>query len=124
MCWLLIALPRRLAFRRRADLPISSPSFYTLLPPTAANANDRTFCLLPHTPAIRACFTPNTNSHASDEIKAHIEMFTEKSDGMYELGSRTCSLLGDWLDAAREGKMGQARAAQLGKEKEKDERWV
>jgi len=54
-------------------------------------------------------------------------MFTEKSDGMYELGSRTCLLLGDWLDAAREGKMGQAKAAQLGKEKmekEKDERLV
>lgn len=113
-------------YERRANFLSPLHSFYTLLPPTAANANERTFCLLPHTPPIRACFTPNTNSHASDEITAHIEMFTEKSDGMYELGSRTCSLLGEWLNAAREGRMGQAKAAQLGKEKEKEkvERWV
>lgn len=93
-------------------------SFYTLLPPSATSSSARTFCMLPHTPAIRACFTPNSNSHAADEIAAHVEMFTDKSDGMYELGSKTCSLLGEWLEAAREGRMGEGKAAQLGKERE------
>ena len=49
-------------------------------------------------------------------------MFTEKSDGMYELGQKTCSLLGRWMEAARRGEMGPAQAKKLGKEKDQAEK--
>jgi hypothetical protein len=97
-------------------------SFYTLLPPTSSSTS-RTFCVLPHTPSVRACFSPNVNSRAADEIAAHIEMFTEESDGMYELGSGTCKVLRGWLDEARAGRMGGSACvvAEKGKGKEKVE---
>jgi hypothetical protein len=42
-------------------------------------------------------FTANLNRRASDEIQAHIEMFTEKSDGIYELATKSSDLLNSWL---------------------------
>ncbi|KDE05870.1 hypothetical protein MVLG_03813 [Microbotryum lychnidis-dioicae p1A1 Lamole] len=79
--------------------------FYTHLPPKK-DLPERTFCVLPHTPVVRERFTPNSNHQADDEITAHIEMFTEKSDGLYDLAQKSCALISDWVNAARKGKMG------------------
>ncbi|SCZ91909.1 BZ3500_MvSof-1268-A1-R1_Chr5-3g08213 [Microbotryum saponariae] len=79
--------------------------FYTHLPPKK-DLPERTFCVLPNTPVVRERFTPNSNHQADDEITAHIEMFTEKSDGLYDLAQKSCALISDWVDAARKGKMG------------------
>ncbi|KAM0792888.1 hypothetical protein ACM66B_002650 [Microbotryomycetes sp. NB124-2] len=81
--------------------------FYTYLP-ASANAGARTFCVLPTSPDVSALWSPNTNTRADTEITAHIEMFTEKSDGLYSLGQETCRLMSDWLDEARAGRMSGA----------------
>lgn len=51
-------------------------------------------------------------------------MFTEKSDGMYALGQKTCSLLAEWVEAARRGEMGPAKARALAEEKKQSEKQV
>ncbi|KAK4049387.1 hypothetical protein OIV83_004120 [Microbotryomycetes sp. JL201] len=86
-------------------------SFYTLLPPTA-NAGARTFCVLPTTPDVSALWSPNTNTRADTEITAHIEMFTEKSDGLYSLAQESSALMSLWLDEARAGRMSGAEGIQ------------
>lgn len=85
----------------------SCTSFHTSLPPLAMTGSStpskdpRTFCLLPGAPEARPFFAPNTNTRAADEIAAHVEMFTDSSDGMYTLGAETDRLIRDWLDEAR-----------------------
>ncbi|SCV72762.1 BQ2448_4299 [Microbotryum intermedium] len=94
---------RQIAQSCRSSRPLHS--FYAHLPPKN-DLPERTFCVLPNTPVVRERFTPNSNHQADDEITAHIEMFTEKSDGVYDLAQKSCALISDWLDAARKGKMG------------------
>lgn len=79
-------------------------SFYTLLPSTKLHpSTSRTFILVPR-PPLGNSFTPNQNSRATDEIQAHVEMFTEKNDGIYTLGAETCALICEWLEDARMGR--------------------
>lgn len=100
----------------------SSTSFYTYLPPKK-DVPARTFCVLPTAPpALKAAFTPNPNTRADNEIAAHIEMFTEKSDGMYSLGTSTCELLTEWLEEARAGRMGVEAKVAAGEKMDREEK--
>ncbi|BGP05328.1 hypothetical protein JCM10049v2_001133 [Rhodotorula toruloides] len=77
--------------------------FYTLIP-AKGTAPDRTFLVLPHSPALRAHFTPSRTVQASDEIGAHIHMFD--SDATYSLGQETAKLITEWVEKSRRGEMG------------------
>ncbi|KAK4056338.1 hypothetical protein OIO90_002782 [Microbotryomycetes sp. JL221] len=91
--------------------------FYTFLPATS-QVGARTFCVLPTSSDVSPLWSPNTNTRADTEITAHIEMFTEKSDGLYSLGQETCKLISEWLDEARAGNMGGAEHAQREEDKQ------
>lgn len=101
-----------------ADDSLSSgtlDSYYTALPPPKKSATtsteaakiDRTFCLLPHLKETKAFFSPNKNTKAEDEITAHVEMFTDASDGMYTLGRESDALIREWLEQARKREAGK-----------------
>lgn len=77
--------------------------FHTSLPPAPKTdrKEPRTFCLLPSGGKAKAFFSPNTNTRAADEITAHVEMFTDQSDGVYALGSETDQCIRHWLEEAR-----------------------
>ncbi|GAA5868229.1 hypothetical protein JCM8547_002284 [Rhodosporidiobolus lusitaniae] len=79
--------------------------FYTLIPSSSPTTPDRTFLVLPHSPSLRSHFSPSKNSLASDEIRAHTEMF-DKSDGTYELGQKTAEIVREWTEKSRRGEMG------------------
>ncbi|KAI5477798.1 hypothetical protein MNV49_005882 [Pseudohyphozyma bogoriensis] len=80
------------------DKNVGFHCFYTLLPKTTSTA--RTFIILPTT-SIGNHFSSNINNRASDEIGAHVSMFTDEADGMYALGSESCHLITSWLVEAR-----------------------
>lgn len=40
---------------------------------------------------------------------AHIEMFTDKSDGVYKLASDTVATLSEWCDRVRRGELTGAK---------------
>lgn len=94
-------------------------SFYTLLPPTPSSPS-RTFLILPTTAKQIPKFAPSTNTRASDEITAHIEMF-DKSDGVYELGRETARIISEWVESARKGEMGFWEGGPIGEEAKKDD---
>ncbi|GAA5870781.1 hypothetical protein JCM16303_001584 [Sporobolomyces ruberrimus] len=93
--------------------------FYTLLPPTPSSPS-RTFLILPTTAKQIPKFAPSTNTRASDEITAHIEMF-DKSDGVYELGRETARIISEWVESARKGEMGFWEGGPIGEEAKKDD---
>ncbi|GAA6024825.1 hypothetical protein JCM11491_005665 [Sporobolomyces phaffii] len=93
--------------------------FYTLLPPTPSSPS-RTFLILPTSETQTPRFTPSTNTRASDEITAHIEMF-DKSDGVYELGRETARLISEWVECARKGEMGWYEGEPLRDDEKMDE---
>lgn len=121
--------PKALAFtgkcRSATTVPFTKPrvnhvlfgnrSFYTLIPPKD-KFPARTFCVLPLDPSVRACFSENRNSRAANEIVAHIDMFTEKSDGLYELSQRTCALVAEWIEEAKQGRMRVEAKVQAGED--------
>ena len=102
------------ALRLRLDRLVDQPQilfhcYYTRLPSTsrAANPNtdaaaprDRTFIILPpRTARCAACFTPMDNAKATDEVDAHIGMFSAKSNPTYfDLGLKTTALIAVCLD--------------------------
>lgn len=71
------------------------PRFYTYLPKKSGQSRPRTFIVLPprQSPAASR-FIAASNSLASDEIGAHMGMFSAKTnDGYYELGRRSVQLI-------------------------------
>jgi hypothetical protein len=71
-------------------------SLYVALPPLSPqHVNSRTFIVLPpkSTPAF-AHFIPAWNKVTTDEIQAHMQMFSaEYNDGYYQLGLETAKLM-------------------------------
>ncbi|GAA5961633.1 hypothetical protein JCM3765_002658 [Sporobolomyces pararoseus] len=104
--WKISELEQRLSkiLESQQEKGIGFHCFYTLLPP-APSSPSRTFLILPTSPLQSKFFTPSKNSQASDEIRAHIEMF-DKSDGVYELGKETAKLITEWVEKSRKGEMG------------------
>ncbi|GAA5976681.1 hypothetical protein JCM5350_006719 [Sporobolomyces pararoseus] len=106
--WKISELEQRLekVLKARKENGIGFHCFYTLLPPTNPSSPSRTFLILPTSSDQLSVFTPSKNSQASDEIRAHIEMF-DKSDGVYELGRETAKLISEWVEKSRKGEMGE-----------------
>lgn len=90
-----------------SEVFVRTYSFYTLIP-AKGTLPDRTFLILPPSATLRAHFSPAPDTLASDEIHAHMDMF-DKSDGLYQLAQETAALVQDWVDQARQGRMGYWR---------------
>lgn len=103
------------ALRLRLDRLVDQPQilfhcYYTRLPAHSHAANpastrnqsatDRTFIILPpRTAHCAASFTPMDNIKASDEVEAHISMFSAKHNpGYFDLGLKTSALVAVCLD--------------------------
>ncbi|KZP00208.1 hypothetical protein CALVIDRAFT_470136, partial [Calocera viscosa TUFC12733] len=82
------------------DTGVVFRNFYTLLPASVLNPQERNFSLLPSpTSPLRALWRPQTNTLAKDEVDAHIGMFEPRSnDGYYELGLEVVSAVREAVD--------------------------
>uniref|UniRef100_V5EVD3 DUF676 domain-containing protein n=2 Tax=Kalmanozyma brasiliensis (strain GHG001) TaxID=1365824 RepID=V5EVD3_KALBG len=125
------------ALRQRLDRLVDQPQilfhcYYTRLPSTSRAANpthngpipaprDRTFIILP--PRSARCagsFTAMDNTKATDEVDAHISMFSAKNNPRYfDLGLKTSGLIAVCLD--NEVRYGDQRKAQMESEERKDQ---
>lgn len=83
------------SYRRRLAEPYDVPirigtdamrcSFYTYLPANSQHLVPRTFTIPPQPASTR--WIPQTNTIAPDEVQAHMNMFSPKTnDGFYDLG--------------------------------------
>ncbi len=125
------------ALRQRLDRLVDQPQilfhcYYTRLPSTSRAANpthngplpaprDRTFIILPpRTARCAGSFTAMDNTKATDEVDAHISMFSAKNNPRYfELGLKTSGLIAVCLD--NEVRYGNQRKAQTESEERKGE---
>ncbi|KAE8255883.1 hypothetical protein A4X13_0g2892 [Tilletia indica] len=109
------------AQRQRLDSLVDLPTilfhcFYTELPPSRSKGHDktRTFMVLPPRGASSArSFTPVTNSKATDEVDAHVTMFSAtKNPSYFQLGQKSASIISAVLaDEAAFGQSSRAQAA-------------
>jgi hypothetical protein len=94
--------------------PANAPfdSFYTSLPATPGHPNPRTFIIVPRSTSEAFQYhTPNINSIAEDEIRAHTGMFEAPiNDGFYDLGLRTVEIIMRAMEEVGEVEEREARA--------------
>ncbi|CAD6975746.1 unnamed protein product [Tilletia controversa] len=109
------------AQRQRLDSLVAMPSilfhcFYTEMPASRALGREqaRTFIILPPRGASSSrSFTPMMNSRATDEVDAHVTMFSSiKNPSYFHLGTKSASIISEVLaDEAAFGQSSRAQAA-------------
>ncbi|KAK0550319.1 hypothetical protein OC846_003704 [Tilletia horrida] len=116
------------AQRERLDSLVALPTilfhcFYTELPVSKSQGHPRprTFIILPPKQASSArSFTPFINSKATDEVDAHVSMFSSSKNPLYfQLGQRSASIISAVL--ADEALFGQSSRTQAATEEEPED---